>query len=154
VRCTKISPEFDCQGQRSKVKVTGDKKRKSAALVSAVVLCGAVLCIACRGRSYAGGKISACCLVSQQVVLKRTNKATFCLIMFECNVPGDFFVASNCICGQLLLPFNGHYTGQPALAGVSLAPPVKNWKILLEQSFTARMPLLTATSAFGLVSKR
>jgi len=31
-----------------------------------------------------------------------------------------------------------------------LAPPVENWRILLVQSFTARMPLLTATSAFGL----
>jgi len=28
------------------------------------------------------------------------------------------------------------------------APPVKNWRILLVQSFTARMSLLTATSAF------
>jgi len=30
-------------------------------------------------------------------------------------------------------PFYGHYTGQPALA----APPVKNWRISLVQSFTA-----------------
>jgi len=30
------------------------------------------------------------------------------------------------------------------------APPVKNWMILLVQSFTAHMPLLMATSAFGL----
>ena len=28
-------------------------------------------------------------------------------------------------------------------------PAVKNYRILLEQSFTARMPLLTATNAFG-----
>jgi len=28
-----------------------------------------------------------------------------------------------------------------------LAPPVKNWRILLVQSFTARIPLLTTTSA-------
>ena len=34
------------------------------------------------------------------------------------------------------------------------APPVKNWRILLVQSFTARMPLLTATSAFGLGRRR
>ena len=38
-------------------------------------------------------------------------------------------------------PFYDHYTSQPALA---------NWRILLVQSFTAHMPLLTATSAFGL----
>jgi len=30
------------------------------------------------------------------------------------------------------------------------APPVKNWRILLEQSLAAHVPLLTATSAFGL----
>jgi len=30
VHCTKTSPEFECQGQRSKVKITGDKKRKAA----------------------------------------------------------------------------------------------------------------------------
>jgi len=28
--------------------------------------------------------------------------------------------------------------------------PVKNWSILLEQSLTVHMPLLTAPSAFGL----
>jgi len=42
--------------------------------------------------------------------------------------------------------FYGHYTGQLALAST----PIKNWRILLEQSFTARTSLLTATSAFGL----
>jgi len=30
------------------------------------------------------------------------------------------------------------------------APRVKNWRILLVQSFTARMPLLAATSLFRL----
>jgi len=30
MECTKISPKFEDQGQRSKVKVTRDKKRKSA----------------------------------------------------------------------------------------------------------------------------
>jgi len=34
-----------------------------------------------------------------------------------------------------------------------LAPSIKNWKILLEQSFTACMPLQTATSAFQLGRK-
>jgi len=36
-------------------------------------------------------------------------------------------------------------TGQPALAGTLS----KNWRILLVQSFTARMPLLTAACAFN-----
>jgi len=42
---------------------------------------------------------------------------------------------------------------QPAIIQVNIrqpASPVKNWRILLVQSFAARMPLLTATSAFGL----
>ena len=34
------------------------------------------------------------------------------------------------------------------------APPVKNWKILLVQSFTARMPLLMAIGAFRLRKRR
>jgi len=34
------------------------------------------------------------------------------------------------------------------------APPVNNWRILLVQSFAARMPLLTATSTFGLGRRR
>jgi len=40
------------------------------------------------------------------------------------------------------LPFHGHYTGLPELAST----PVKNLRILLEQSFTAHMPVLLATS--------
>jgi len=37
-----------------------------------------------------------------------------------------------------------------------LAPPVMNWRILLVQSFTAGacMPLLAATSTFGLARRR
>jgi len=42
--------------------------------------------------------------------------------------------------------FYNHYTDQPLLVSI----PVKNCKILLEQSFTAHMPLLMATSTFGL----
>ena len=34
------------------------------------------------------------------------------------------------------------------------APPVKNWRILLVQSFTVHMPLLMATSAFRLGRRR
>jgi len=34
------------------------------------------------------------------------------------------------------------------------APLAKNWRILLEQSFTAGMPLLMAIGAFGLGSRR
>jgi len=36
---------------------------------------------------------------------------------------------------------------------VAIPPLVKNWRILLEQSFTANMPLLVATSAFWLEKK-
>ena len=31
MHCTKISPEFECHGQRSKVKVTRDKKQRKTA---------------------------------------------------------------------------------------------------------------------------
>ena len=40
-----------------------------------------------------------------------------------------------------------------ALSVIRHHPPVKNCMILLEQSFTARMPLLTATSAFWIREK-
>ena len=40
-------------------------------------------------------------------------------------------------------PFYDHYTDQPVL----LAPPVKNWRNLLVQSFTAHKPLQTAQTA-------
>ena len=43
VHSTKISPEFERQGQRSKAKVTGNKKTKNTAFFSGVVLWGAVL---------------------------------------------------------------------------------------------------------------
>jgi len=58
-------------------------------------------------------------------------------------------------------PFYGHYKGkckkvkgvqQLASPPTTLSAPVKNWRILLVQSFTARMPLPTATSAFSLGS--
>jgi len=55
VHCTKISPEFKRQNERSKVKVTGTKKNKK---------CGIFFGSGPRGRGYAGGKISACCLVA------------------------------------------------------------------------------------------
>jgi len=65
VHCTKISPEF-----KFGVKGQGhwDKKTTKCGIFSAVVLCGAVLCGAARGRGYAGGKISACCLVHIKVL--------------------------------------------------------------------------------------
>jgi len=51
----KNSPEFEFGGQRLKIKVARDKKRKSAAFFAG---------LSCVVRQfYAGGKISACCLV-------------------------------------------------------------------------------------------
>jgi len=62
VRCivqkSRLSSNVKVKGQRSKVKVTGDKKRKSAPFYSGVVLWGAVVRQFC-----AGVKISACCMV-------------------------------------------------------------------------------------------
>jgi len=37
---------------------------------------------------------------------------------------------------------------------IKVTQPAKNWRILLVRSFAARMPLLTATSAFGLGRRR
>jgi len=61
VHCTEISPEFQCHNQRSKVKVTGDKQTKKCGILfwsRPLVL----------RQIYAGGKISACCLVGAFVV--------------------------------------------------------------------------------------
>jgi len=41
---------------------------------------------------------------------------------------------------------SSHYTGPP----LSATTDVKNWRILLEQRFTALMPLMMATNAFDL----
>jgi len=71
VHCTKISPEFECQRQRSKVKVTGDKKVRyfdressSGARSSCGIFSGAFLVRAVLRHFYVGGKINACCLVT------------------------------------------------------------------------------------------
>jgi len=47
-------------------------------------------------------------------------------------------------------PTNHRFTATIQVNLHQLAPPVKNSRILLVQSFTARMPLLTATSTFRL----
>ena len=65
---TEISPEFECQGERGQMSSSPGTKNDSAAFCSGVVLCGAVLVRhffrqPSPGRFYAGGKISACCLV-------------------------------------------------------------------------------------------
>jgi len=71
VHSVKISPEFECHGQRSEVKVTWDNKNEkvrhfvressSGARSSCVIFSKAVLGVAVL---YAGGKISACMLSS------------------------------------------------------------------------------------------
>ena len=64
----------------------------------------------------------------------------------------NFFLHIFGKCLALILqqqPFYGHYKGQPVLAGT----PVKNWRILLEQSFTASLSLLMATSTFWIREK-
>ena len=51
--------------QRSKGKVTKDKKQKNVALCPGVVLWGAVLGALCAYQFYSGAKISARCLVNK-----------------------------------------------------------------------------------------
>jgi len=58
--CTKVSPELECQGQRSRS--PRRKKWKSTAFCSGVVLWGTVLRQFC-----AGGKIIVCCLVQERM---------------------------------------------------------------------------------------
>ena len=79
VHCTKISLEFECRGQRSKVKVTRDKKRKTAESSPSTMhsrACAVAIgrtqhaarsnrrchCVPPGVTGYAGGKIRACCL--------------------------------------------------------------------------------------------
>jgi len=108
VQSTEISPEFECQGQRSEIRVTEDKRkrkmrhfvresscgaRSSCGIFSGVVFGGAVF--------YAGGKISACCRVGNYYRFTAIIHKTTCVI---------------------------RYTA------------VEKWGILLEQSFTARVP--------------
>jgi len=40
VHCAKVSPEFECQGQMAKVKVTGDKKKTKNAESSPLTMHG------------------------------------------------------------------------------------------------------------------
>ena len=71
-----------------------------------------------------------------------TGSAITLLVRFVLN----FF----CVQLDLMYKINPRFT---AIVQVNLsypAPPVKNWRIFLVQSFTARMPLLSATSAFEL----
>jgi len=65
VQRTKISPDFECQGQRSRSPGTKNEKvrrfvRESSS--GARSSCGIFFGSGPRGRGYAGGKISACCL--------------------------------------------------------------------------------------------
>jgi len=63
---------------RSKVKVAGDKKRKSATLFRERP----------RGRGYAGGKISACCLLNGYGYNLRPNKYLSLVIVFSLEALG------------------------------------------------------------------
>ena len=60
-------------------------------------------------------------------------------------------------CNKILLFITGDTDGKSSTCTESVshtAAAVNNWRMLLVQSFTARMPLLTATSALGLGRKR
>jgi len=71
VQCTKISPEFECQGhRRQKKKKLRHFLRKSSSC--ARFLCGIFFGSRRRGRCYAGGKISACSPVLKPFVRSRT----------------------------------------------------------------------------------
>jgi len=98
-------------------------------------------------------------------MVRQAAMEQFCLTVTRC-VPGQkllvffitllFTVLSVCKHGTSLGYSHNklHFT---AIVLVNLrppAPPVKNWRILLVQSVTAHMLLLTATSTFGLGRRR
>ena len=67
--CTKVSAQFEFQGHRSRMKVTRDKKRQSAAFFRERPSGGAIRAVLRVVyvwenivQFYAGGKINACCL--------------------------------------------------------------------------------------------
>jgi len=83
VQCAKISPEFEFGGQRTKVKVTGTKKRKKLLSIIPLTMHSKACTV---GRTqqaatddaiawppgvtrYAGGKISACSLVHANIFI-------------------------------------------------------------------------------------
>jgi len=81
-RAVKILPKFVCQDQRSKVNVTSDKKNEKLQQAATGDTVGimrhskhdfAPLSHADGG--YAGGKISACCLVFRFVMVALCNRA-------------------------------------------------------------------------------
>jgi len=106
------------------------------------------------------------CYQKMCTVLQKKRDTTFDYVFSRCRrifkiisrVPKESTETSTAVLHQLpnefsdltcKMPWNYyycHYVGQLALAGT----PVKKWRILLEQSFTVRMPLLMATSAFRL----
>jgi len=73
VHCTIISPEFKCQGQSSKSPGTKNVLSAADTPVCVRIVCARTLKTACSSQGvqcgsvvrqfYAGGKISACCLV-------------------------------------------------------------------------------------------
>jgi len=76
--------------------------------------------------------------------------------MSRCTIPGLFSFWLIYACFGITLPtqqpqppYHSHYTVQPLLATL----PVRNYRILLVQSFTACTPLLMAASIFGLGEK-
>jgi len=78
VHCTKISTEFDCQGQRSRVKVTKDKKIKSAAFCSGVILWSAVVV-----RHFFSGSVL---WGTSKQVMQLCLPPLSCLVVVYCNL--------------------------------------------------------------------
>jgi len=90
------------------VKVTGDKNKKRSVFLLAVVLCSAILCDAPCGCGYAGGKISACCLVFVRFCKRFSRMLRFCescgykLLWILYKLTGWYFWASSYLLFNLL----------------------------------------------------
>jgi len=131
VHCTEISPEFECQGQRSRSPVTKNTKKCGILFGSRPlghgprgIFFGRVP----RGRGYASGKISACCLVLNKIDSSSVPKyrkitaigglleqqQTLCMLETKCsetfqNVSSMSGISKWCHCLECILQQNsGH----------------------------------------------
>ena len=89
--------------------------------------------------------LDACCFVE----LESEPSNITAQVLWTLLLPGNNSNVS--VCYLLTASFCYQYQHILSLCMcTSPAPPVKNWRILSVQSFTAHVPLLKATSAFGL----
>jgi len=105
-RCTvqKSHPSSNLGVKGQRPKVTRDKKNKKCGIFSEVVLWRAVL-----RQLYAGGKISACCLVQYHVYYRIISLYVLCTQQLSCLSQWfvEFSTGSNVVCASFVLVGSG-----------------------------------------------